>query len=562
MNLHEWYGSRIILPDTFGPKITNFVASSIGIIKKLMVTELSDLRITIMECDSPYVHDHTIVFPMSMFRSFDRMNENATVDATISACLGLTVHEAGHIRYSLPTMGAILEAAGFEGKNPLAVAFANTLEDLYLENTIINEEYWTKWMIHAAWDYFLVESMSGELPTVAERPKTLEEASALMMVMIQSKNRNREVLGNCGAYADYAVNKCYEVFEYHDQTERYKFIKQAYFDIFGEEINSMVEEHNAEMQKLLEALLKALAHLMLDSIDKHAEDPVTGFFTDPKREFEEIVDAVVEGTIDRIEGTEQQVITMTPSGPCKDVLKPDKRYYELSQLALQMASKAKPKGQRSNTGHRIVEPQRIILDSKIFRRTVQSIAKRPIEALILVDCSGSMTSGTRLADSFGAAYGAAYGLRQGRHGCAIYGHTGDLYRYGDENTVILRFKTFSDPLEVARPRINYFLQSGSKSQNRDGVAIRQVAKNFTPQPNRKVLIVISDGAPEAGSYSGGPAIVDTTKAVAAVRAMGISVLSISIEANVRKVNDKIYGTDWNVCNDDPSAIADIIKSLL
>ena len=173
-----------------------------------------------------------------------------------------------------------------------------------------------------------------------------------------------------------------------------------------------------------------------------------------------------------------------------------------------------------------------------------------------------MTSGTRLADSFGAAYGAAYGLRQGRHNCAIYGHTGDLYRYGDENTVILRFKTFSDPLEVARPRINYFLQSGSKSQNRDGVAIRQVAKNFTPQPNRKVLIVISDGAPEAGSYSGGPAIVDTTKAVAAVRAMGISVLSISIEANVRKVNDKIYGTDWNVCNDDPSAIADIIKSLL
>jgi nitric oxide reductase NorD protein len=186
-----------------------------------------------------------------------------------------------------------------------------------------------------------------------------------------------------------------------------------------------------------------------------------------------------------------------------------------------------------------------------------------MQVIILVDCSGSMSAAMNgikknVEIAFEAAVGAAYGLTAGRSEVAIYGHTGEI---DGHNVIIYNVKSFTDPISSVAAKAGAALQE-RMSQNLDGFAIQYVAKKFTSLSKRRVMIVISDGAPLSSNYSGASAIKHSQEVVNGVRKSGVSVYSISINSMAARINNVIYGKENNIVNDDPNVIGELTKSLM
>lgn len=225
----------------------------------------------------------------------------------------------------------------------------------------------------------------------------------------------------------------------------------------------------------------------------------------------------------------------------------------------------------------------IVTDGKVMKRRNDEDGDYAVDVEIiqLIDWSGSMSgvdefpgdwdgSGnvTKRMCSFrdavtGAATGAAIAMTRGNIPNSLFSHTThpsdygrphicDIYRFrmGIQTDIILP----NDLLE----HVNNVSRSVDGLSNSDHLAIREVAKAFTPRRNLKVLIVYSDGAPTPRGYSDDSAIVITAAEVANLRFKGISVLSMSLIPSVWECNDAIYGSDNNV---HLSAGSDITKIL-
>jgi hypothetical protein len=159
-----------------------------------------------------------------------------------------------------------------------------------------------------------------------------------------------------------------------------------------------------------------------------------------------------------------------------------------------------------------------------------------------------------------AALGAAHGLVEARCEVAVYGHTADII--GGTEVIIYRGKTFTEPITLLGPRLKFLLQTERLCQNRDGYAIVYLAKKMTNTQRKRLMIVISDGEPCAPGYSGSAGDNHTRSVVEEVRRKGIEVMSISISKEAKIANDRIYGVDKNVYDNDPNIIEEIIKTML
>lgn len=560
MNLHEWYENKIKIPNKFGYSVMNFAASSLGIVKRSIGDIGREIQIKIENVDEPYVKDDTIVFSSNMFSpvASERPNQEADVDTTISACLGVVVHEAAHVRYSAATLPAMIELAESKFDHKLLRIFFNILEDIHIENRIIEEEWWCHWMMESAWEYFLPSSRLDDIVPVSAPATDMETAGDLIRILIMAKNRSSSLYGVYNDFIDEVLDACYAVEDYDDQVDRYKYILEVYLRYF----NLDDEELEKEQERMAEMLQELLGFLkgLLDEMKREPEDSFMK--ADDERTFDEIVESTSAGEIDKYEPGEIPFFEIVPR-IVGNPIQPDERYFGFSSLTRQLASRPLPKGVRSKRGNRIVSPRNILLDDKIFRKRMDYKKPLPLEVIILVDCSGSMTSGNNIGKALSAARGAAYGLVNGHHDVAIYGHTGDIYEYGHVNLVLYRFKGFNENISIIEKRMPNDRKDGiNLCQNRDGDAIRRVSDKFTRRKNVKLLIVISDGAPEAHGYHGKSAQNDTLMAVKTVREKGIKVLSISINDYATSTNDYIYGKEFNTSNEDSGVVIDVISKVL
>jgi nitric oxide reductase activation protein len=121
------------------------------------------------------------------------------------------------------------------------------------------------------------------------------------------------------------------------------------------------------------------------------------------------------------------------------------------------------------------------------------------------------------------------------------------------------FKKFNESPETLGRRLATDIRLGN---NRDGDAVDVVSRKFENSRLRQVMIVISDGQPAASSYSGEAANRHAASVVKKIRQRRIDVLSISITPSAQANNDKIYGAEWNVKNDDVNVIEDVIRRLI
>lgn len=153
----------------------------------------------------------------------------------------------------------------------------------------------------------------------------------------------------------------------------------------------------------------------------------------------------------------------------------------------------------------------------------------------------------------------------------IYGHTADIIT--GEETSIYVYKEGSEKGSRSIEDINKLSYVSAKSQNRDGTAIYEVAKRVnskafsksTPDKDRKsIMIVMSDGLPEAGGYGGSSAVADTRKMVTkAQEEFGVSIIQCTID-KVSK-SEEMFDTVIKLEDDLPNFVqnlSNVIRRLL
>lgn len=146
-----------------------------------------------------------------------------------------------------------------------------------------------------------------------------------------------------------------------------------------------------------------------------------------------------------------------------------------------------------------------------------------VSVCVLLDESGSM-SGTRIVAARDAAIliNEAVGKIPGVD-LFIYGHTGDIKRDYATEMIVYREKGYSPKYSLGSVT--------AKCQNRDGVAIMEVAKRVRKQTKNPVLFfILSDGEPCAGRYSGVTAMQHVKECVEKVEKMDFSVIQVCINA--------------------------------
>lgn len=200
---------------------------------------------------------------------------------------------------------------------------------------------------------------------------------------------------------------------------------------------------------------------------------------------------------------------------------------------------------------------RISTDGRMFSRTsLQDTKRNEVELIILLDLSGSMTwkpssqTWNVLSTVVANTKKIVEALKKTDIRFSVLGHTdcrqttgpfvkGDamLYHLIDRTTPNLD-EAFQKVMAVPN------------GNNYDDVMIDKCVELFQSDSDRKVLLVLSDGAPCGFGYDGEEA---TTKAAAKARTAGVHTYSISLVAGVVKKNNAIYGEEYNLNGSTPES---------
>ena len=148
-----------------------------------------------------------------------------------------------------------------------------------------------------------------------------------------------------------------------------------------------------------------------------------------------------------------------------------------------------------------------------------------IAVVILIDESGSMCCAGRIE----AARDTAVLLNESLRNLPdvelfIYGHTADGHFSGATELNVYRDKNYKPHYSLGKV--------SARKENRDGIAILEVAKEVRKQTtNDVVMFILSDGAPAACDYHGRASMQDVKSKVEQVEKMGFSVVQVCINAS-------------------------------
>ena len=178
-------------------------------------------------------------------------------------------------------------------------------------------------------------------------------------------------------------------------------------------------------------------------------------------------------------------------------------------------------------------------DFRYFSRKRPPEEDSSLAVALRIDESASMSAFGRLD----AAKQAAIALYEFCHGCdipvMIYGDTADRSRM--EQMSLYSYVDF----DSRDPDERYSLMSiQSRSNNRDGMAIRILADRLVKAPQKtKLFISISDGQPKAmPDYTGDLAVTDMKKTLQEYRRKGVLFLAAAIGQDKEIISD-IYGKE-------------------
>lgn len=591
MTLAKWYGNSVEIPVAGSWRFVDFVISSMGIVSSIVREEMSKkISIRFMAGGTALADwDHHIIHINEdyLHGKVGADIPQLTGDETLVNLLGIQVHEAAHFAYSPTTLLPFAQYVKDKTKcayyEEVAQTIGNLVEDIYIEAEVDREVPSLTWMLQGTNEIFFSQFAEQKVLKKAEdivgSPQNLLQVSYAINVLLLAKTRN---LIETTPYLQDLFQTALTGKETQYLSSRCELTLALYNALMAEITQA---ECDAAKKAKEDAEKTGAGKVAADAIEdsKRRSEGMTASHTnrtgktqtvktvttDISREVEKALEEFEERTIklvdlkDELEGsthlfTEKIVEAAEP-------LAFDKRYSKLAEFARQNAVVNRPYGLDRNRGHSIRKLYRIATDQKIFAEPAPMSSFKPMEVIILVDCSGSMGQPdafgiSRITKAARAAGGAAEALVEGRCMVAVYGHTADQITENECNILLL--KGFMEDIPVLSSRLGGLLKNERKRENRDGYAIDYVSKKFSMSNRHKLLIVISDGEPAANHYHGRSANVQTQTIVNQVRQKGIDVLSISITEEANKANKFIYGNTKNVYNQDPNVIAEIVRSLI
>lgn len=170
------------------------------------------------------------------------------------------------------------------------------------------------------------------------------------------------------------------------------------------------------------------------------------------------------------------------------------------------------------------KPYRIITDKNPNIFLGKDVGRtQGISVVVLVDNSGSMMCGSNMENAIKASILIHEALRKTGIKHMIVGYTADEGRAGLTNHII--YKGWED---IPTPAYHLVTMS-PLNQNRDDKSILRAKEYFKGITGKKILIVISDGAPEAFGFSGKPAVNKTIEAQKEVMKCGIRIINLGVE---------------------------------
>lgn len=176
------------------------------------------------------------------------------------------------------------------------------------------------------------------------------------------------------------------------------------------------------------------------------------------------------------------------------------------------------------------------LDDKIFEKTVKPEEDCSIAFAVLLDLSGSMVLCDRLEHAKKAGLVMYMFCRNLGIPIMLYGHT----THSSGNSEVVDIHSFADFDSVDNQDYLRIMSADTYSCNRDGVALRFVGQKLLKRPeNIKILLMISDGQPNADNYKGEIAKIDLQETKYDLEKKGIKLFSAAI-GDDRELIEEIY----------------------
>jgi Mg-chelatase subunit ChlD len=614
MTLKQWY-KGITVPRPTSHHYRPFIASCVGIVNKIVEREL-ERSVTVRFGETPTAYadqENSLIVISNDFAQGDFSEASGgkfdTSEDIIPQILGIIVHEAAHFAFSPKDLTIIAKGVerllGRKVNQNVVMRLGNVVEDIFIEWEVGNRIPQVIWMLDRlnknllGTEAFLI-SRSKVMGQIA-RPINTEELANTVGHLIFAKVRfpmaTTPYMDNLWTIAQSAreaktveerieiVAELYELImidggdegdgesgeEESEDGEKQVGDSQGKGDQGSEETDG--EKTDGKATQGSPSLEGSAGDEAIEQVIKELTAALGGDESKPGNWVPWDVDAInkmISKGLQELESDDTydgKLVTknrVTPVGHHSE-MEVDSRYAGLAKIGRQRATTNRPYGVDQRRGHSIRKLHRIATDGRIFAEPMKTQSYKPMEVIILVDCSGSMQWGHKIWEAGKAAIGAAAGLKAARCEVQITGHTADI---DDIDLTLYTIKEWSDPVSVASKRMRRLVDGGSTyklCQNRDHLAIEEVAKDFraSSKQRRRLLIVISDGEPAAtGGYGGPRAQEATRKAVDEVRKQGIDVTSISITEEAARANNWIYGKEHNVCNDDPNVIEQIVRQLI
>lgn len=219
--------------------------------------------------------------------------------------------------------------------------------------------------------------------------------------------------------------------------------------------------------------------------------------------------------------------------------------------------------------HGLLDASKIVEASRgvqtVYTTKSEKVVKGGMIAL-LIDESGSMSHMVSfdkrridIAKELGVLFQEA--LKRTKIETLIYGHTADRIGFSGFEPIDKVHQTFIKVYKEPGMRDKYSLSNcQAHANNRDGDAIRAVAKRIRRYTNeRAYMIVISDGQPAAMDYGG---YQDSRRAVLEVTKLGVIPIGIGIDVDYSM--DKIYDhyVNFTDLNNFPREVGKVIRKLL
>jgi hypothetical protein len=496
--------------------------------------------------------------------------ERRNSEFSIAALCGIVVHETAHLAYSRKDLSPYISYIRKNTKLPfvesLAGSVGNMVEDVFIEAEIDRSCPNFYWMLEYSQEAVFSDSLKQaswfEAKGVSAPPDKLEGVVKVFNVLIQHRC---EQAFHCNPYIDGLFNLMMTA-EGCSTFEQRDALALSIYEGLMERVSQ--EEASQQSGQQESATAKISVQATGDEIEansskaKKIEDGLNDSINPMMKEIESQI-----FTMDRDkEGTEDSraivVIEKKAGQDFSALVQIDNRYLEIGRVGRQRATINRPYGRDDTKGTHIRRLYRIATDERIFAEQVDTRSYKPMQVLILCDLSGSMIYARRLVPALSATMGAAVALSQSRCQVAVYGHNADHPRSYAVN--ITKMKDFNEPCDSLQSRMSWVVQSLVPAENRDGNALKYLSKKLTDTQRKRLLIVISDGYPNAsaGGYRGKVANTHTKNVVDGIRKKGIDVVSISIAEEAMEVNNFIYGKESNLCNTDPNAILQIVNRLV